>query len=79
MTKKKVGIVISTFAQKTITVKTLTRYQHKKYAKSLVKTKCYMVHDKYEKCKLGDVVFIEESAPFSKCKTWTLTKILNTY
>ena len=76
--KQKIGTVVSCKTNKTITVSTQTRYQHKKYLKILVKTKKYMAHDPDNSCSLGDLVLIEESRPISKRKKWLLKQILAT-
>jgi len=76
---KKIGIVVSNKAEKTITVAVQTRYPHPKYGKILVKTKRYMAHDEENICKSGDLVLLEESAPFSKNKKWNLKTILRNY
>lgn len=70
--KERIGIVVSTKQQKTITVSIQTSYQHPKYGKILVKTKRYLVHDEKNDCQCGDIVIIQESAPYSRHKTWTL-------
>ncbi len=76
MTKtKKLGVVISTKPNKTITVATQIRRQHPKYDKIVVKTKNYMAHDEKNECKNGNLVLIEACAPVSKRKTWLLKKI----
>ena len=77
--KERIGIVVSNKAEKTIIVAVQTRYQHPKYGKILVKTKRYMAHDDQNTCKAGDLVLLEESAPFSKNKTWNLKEILRNY
>lgn len=77
--KKRVGVVVSNKSQKTIIVAVQIKYQHPKYAKTLIKTKKFMAHDEQNVCNLGDVVLLEESAPFSKCKTWVLKDILKQY
>jgi len=66
--KKRVGVVAVQI-----------KYQHPKYAKTLIKTKKFMAHDEQDVCNLGDVVLLEESAPFSKRKTWVLKDILKQY
>lgn len=76
---KKIGIVVSSKAEKTIIVAVQTRYQHPKYGKILVKTKRYMAHDEQNIGKPGDLVLLEESAPFSKNKKWNLKVILRNY
>jgi small subunit ribosomal protein S17 len=40
--------------------------------KTVRKTKNYHAHDEANKAKVGDTVFIEESKPISKLKTWVL-------
>ena len=77
--KERIGIVVSNKAEKTIVVAVQTRYQHPKYGKILVKTKRYMAHDPINSCQTGDVVLLEESAPFSRHKRWTLKQILRVY
>jgi small subunit ribosomal protein S17 len=77
--KERIGIVVSNRAEKTIIVAVQTRYQHPKYGKILIKTKRYMAHDDQNTCKAGDLVLLEESAPFSKNKKWNLKEILRNY
>lgn len=77
--KERIGVVVSSKAQKTIIVAIQTRYQHPKYIKTLVKTKRYMAHDEHNKCVPGDIVLIEESIPLSKHKKWKLATILKPY
>lgn len=77
--KERIGVVVSNKAEKTIVVAIQTRYQHKKYGKTLVKTKRYMAHDENNQCQAGDLVLIEESAPISRHKKWTLKEILEVY
>ena len=77
--KERIGIVVSNKAEKTIIVAVQTRYQHPKYGKILIKTKRYMAHDDQNICKSGDLVLLQESAPFSKNKKWNLKEILKNY
>jgi small subunit ribosomal protein S17 len=77
--KERIGIVVSNKPQKTIVVAIQTRYQHPKYGKILIKTKRYMAHDEENISQSGDVVLLEESAPFSRHKKWALKKILKIY
>ena len=77
MTKKeRIGIVVSNKADKTIIVAIEIRYQHDKYGKTLIKTKRYMAHDEKNECQSGDLVLIQESAPWSRHKNWMLKEIL---
>lgn len=80
MTKKeRIGIVVSNKAEKTIVVAIQIRYQHEKYGKTLIKTKRYMAHDEKNECQSGDLVIIQESAPFSRHKNWILKEIIKIY
>jgi small subunit ribosomal protein S17 len=74
--KERIGVVVSSKSEKTIVVAIQTKYQHPKYGKTLIKTKKYMAHDAANKCKSGDLVLLEESAPISKNKKWNLKEIL---
>jgi small subunit ribosomal protein S17 len=76
MVKKRIGLVVSDKAEKTIVVAIQTRYQHPKYQKILIKTKRYMAHDEYNISKAGDLVLLEESLPISRNKRWKLIEIL---
>lgn len=77
--KRRIGVVVSNKPNKTIIVAIQIRYQHPKYAKTLIKTKRYMAHDEDNDCNLGDIVILEESAPFSKNKKWCLKERLKIY
>ena len=74
--KEKVGIVISNKMEKTIVIKVENRYPHPIYAKTLIKTKKYLVHDENSECNIGDRVLVQECRPLSKRKRWKLVKIL---
>lgn len=75
--KKRIGIVISNKADKTIVVATQVRYCHSKYNKILLKTRKFMAHDALNACSKGNLVLIEEASPYSKHKTWLLKQILS--
>jgi small subunit ribosomal protein S17 len=77
--KERIGIIASNKNNKTITIIVQTRYQHPKYSKTVVKTKRYMVHDEMNIGKPGDIVLVEETAPISRHKKWSLKKILKVY
>jgi small subunit ribosomal protein S17 len=77
--KERIGIVVSSKAEKTIVVVIQRRYQHPKYGKTLLKSKRYMAHDEKNEAKSGDLVLLQESPPFSRCKKWNLKKIIKMY
>lgn len=64
------GTVVSSKAEKTISVKVERRYAHPKYGKTVSVFKKYAVHDPENKFKEGDLVRIIESKPESKTKRW---------
>lgn len=74
--KEKSGIVVSIKMQKTIVVLVENKFRHPRYAKTVVRSKRYMVHDENNVAKLGDKIIISQTRPLSKNKHWTLSKIL---
>nr|YP_009502108.1 30S ribosomal protein S17 [Porolithon onkodes]ASB29710.1 30S ribosomal protein S17 [Porolithon onkodes] len=70
VSKEIIGTVISNKMNKTIIVAVNKKAAHKKYKKTLPKTKKYFVHDEYNQYKTGDVVKIILSRPLSKNKCW---------
>ena len=66
------GVVVSDKQDKTVVVKVERRFTHPVMKKTVRKTKNYHAHDENNKAKIGDTVFIEESKPISKLKTWVL-------
>ena len=71
MSKKKLkGKVISDKNNKTIIVLVKRKYAHPFFKKVITSSKKYHAHDEQNKFKLGDIVSIIESKPFSKRKKW---------
>ena len=66
------GVVVSDKQDKTVVVKVERRFTHPVLKKTVRKTKNYHAHDENNKAKVGDTVFIEETRPLSKLKTWVL-------
>ncbi|XVN43994.1 MAG: 30S ribosomal protein S17 [Rickettsia hoogstraalii] len=64
------GVVISSKADKTITVKVERKFKHPIYKKFVKVSKKYAAHDSENRYKEGDKVSIIESRPISKTKTW---------
>ena len=62
------GKVISDKNEKTIVVLVERKYQHPFLKKVIKNKKKYQVHDVKNKFKVGDIVQIEESRPYSKNK-----------
>ena len=64
------GVVVSSNANKTITVDVTRRIKHKLYKKIIRQTKKYHAHDENNEFNVGDMVSIIESKPISKLKKW---------
>ena len=64
------GVVVSDAMDKTVVVRVTRFVKHPKYGKYMRKSKKYKAHDEQERFTVGDVVYIEESKPFSKEKTF---------
>ena len=71
MTKKTLeGKVIRNQNDKSIVVLAKRKYSHPFFKKVITSSKKYHVHDETNKFKVGDMVKIIESKPFSKMKKW---------
>ena len=71
MSKKELnGKVIKDQNNKTVVVLVKRKYSHPFFKKVINSSKKYHAHDETNKFKVGDVVKIIESRPFSKKKKW---------
>jgi small subunit ribosomal protein S17 len=68
------GVVVSDKNDKTIVVEVERRFTHPLLKKTVRRSKKYHAHDEANAHKIGDKVWIEESAPISKNKRWVVTK-----
>ena len=75
--KKITGKVVSNKMDKTIVVAVNNKMAHKRYHKTIPKTKKYFAHDADNKHKIGDVVTIKQTRPISKKKCWTVISEIN--
>lgn len=66
------GTVTSDKNEQTITVLVERRFKHPLLHKTVRKSKKYRAHDENNQFKIGDSVRIEECAPISKTKRWTV-------
>jgi len=66
------GVVTSDKNEQTITVLVERRFKHPMMKKTVRRSKKYRAHDAQNQFKVGDVVRIEECAPISKTKRWTV-------
>ncbi|MFC2088454.1 30S ribosomal protein S17 [Calditrichota bacterium] len=74
--KLKVGNVVSSKMDKTITVSVERRVKHPIYGKIVRMTSKLTAHDEKNECNEGDIVKIMETRPLSKNKRWRLVEIL---
>jgi len=74
--KTRVGKVISTKMDKTITVAVERRLKHPVYGKFIKKTVKLKAHDEQNTCSEGDIVKVMETRPLSKTKRWRLVEVL---
>jgi len=66
------GTVTSDKNEQTITVLVERRFKHPLLKKTIRSSKKYRAHDAENTFKIGDKVRIEECAPISKTKRWTV-------
>ena len=74
--KTRIGVVVSSKMDKTITVAIERKVPHPIYKKYFKKTTKLMAHDEKQECGLGDKVKIMETRPPSKNKRWRLVEIV---
>ena len=74
--KVREGVVVSDVQDKTAIIKTVDRVRHRRYAKTVQRTKRLHVHDEENQLNVGDRVRVQETRPISKLKRWRLVEIL---
>ena len=66
------GVVVCDKQDKTVVVSVERQVMHPVYKKFVKRSKKFAAHDENNQFKVGDIVKIEESRPYSKTKTWTV-------
>ena len=74
--KTRVGLVVSTKMDKTITVAIERKVPHPIYKKYFKKTTKLLAHDEKGECNMGDRVKIMETRPLSARKRWRMIEII---
>ena len=74
--KVREGLVVSDVQDKTAIVETVDRVRHRRYAKTVQRTKRLHVHDEDNQLSVGDRGRVQETRPLSKLKRWRLVEIL---
>jgi small subunit ribosomal protein S17 len=68
------GTIVSDKGDKTVVVRVDRRVKHPLYGKIIKLSKKYHAHDADNAFNLGEQVRIQECAPISKLKTWTVVE-----
>ena len=74
--KVREGLVVSAKMDKTVVVAVIDRVQHRRYGKTLQRTKRLYAHDEANEVREGDKVRITECRPLSRQKRWRVGEIL---
>ena len=74
--KTRQGVVVSSKADKTITVRIDRVARHRVYGKVMRETGTLHAHDERNEANEGDVVRVAESRPLSRTKRWRLLEVL---
>ena len=61
---------------KTAVVTVVDRVRHRRYGKTLQRTKKLYVHDEKSEARVGDRVRVQETRPLSKLKRWRVVEVL---
>lgn len=70
------AVVVSRSGDKTVKVAIEYKIRHPKYGKYISQRTTFAVHDPSNQAKVGDVVEVIESKPFSKTKSWQVVRVL---
>ncbi|MCB1481588.1 MAG: 30S ribosomal protein S17 [Rhodobiaceae bacterium] len=68
------GVVVSDKMDKTVVVLVERRFTHPLLKKTVRRSKRYQAHDAENTHKVGDLVRIQECAPISRSKRWTVVE-----
>ena len=74
--KVREGLVVSAKMDKTVIVAVVDRVQHRRYGKTLQRTKRLYAHDETNDAREGDRVRVSETRPLSKQKRWRVVEVL---
>jgi small subunit ribosomal protein S17 len=74
--KVREGVVSSAKMDKTVVVDIIERVRHRRYAKTVQRTKHLYAHDETNEVRAGDRVRVQETRPYSKQKRWRVVEIL---
>jgi small subunit ribosomal protein S17 len=74
--KVREGLVVSTKMDKTVVVAVIDRVRHRRYQKTMQRTRRFYAHDEKNEIREGDRVRIAETRPMSRQKRWRVVEVL---
>lgn len=74
--RQRIGVVLEKTSSKTASVIVKRKRKHFFYLKMVTTIKKYIVHNENFEVKKGSIVIIEECAPISKKKRWTIKSVV---
>ena len=74
--KVRVGRVVSGKMDQTVVVAIRWQQRHRLYKKNIRRITKLYAHDKDNRCRLGDMVRIQETRPLSRTKRWRVIDIV---
>jgi small subunit ribosomal protein S17 len=74
--KLREGLVVSTKMNKTVVVAVVDRVRHRRYGKTLQRTRRLYAHDEVNDAREGDRVRVQETRPQSRQKRWRVVEVL---
>ena len=74
--KTREGIAVSIKMDKTVVVAVIDRVRHRRYQKTVQRTKRLYAHDETNNVREGDRVRVAETRPLSKNKRWRIVEVL---
>lgn len=74
--KSRVGVVVSDKRDRTVTVEVSSTVLHQRYKKTIKTSTRFHAHDEANDARMGDMVRLEETRPYSKTKRWRVAEII---
>ncbi|MSO17512.1 MAG: 30S ribosomal protein S17 [Acidimicrobiia bacterium] len=74
--KVREGLVVSARMNKTVVVSVSDRVRHRRYGKTMQKTRKFYAHDEANDAREGDRVRIAETRPLSRLKRWRVIEVV---
>jgi small subunit ribosomal protein S17 len=74
--KVREGLVVSSKMDKTVVVAVTDRVRHRRYGKTVQRTRKLYAHDESNDAHEGDRVRLTETRPLSRSKRWRVVEVL---